>query len=128
MKVSQKQWLYSQIYLYIQQQKYTKAITLLKALNMLAPNDFYVTKSLARSYLGAGNHLLASKYAELAIHHSQDYNSDSKELALLHLIKSRAQLKLNQMIQAKESLDHFINFRQQSLKVTDKHPTQKTTI
>lgn len=121
MKNSQKQWLYSQIYLYIQQQKYTKAIILLKALNLLAPNDFYTSKSLARSYLGEGNYLLASKYAELALIYSQESALSHNDMALLHLIKSRAQLKLGQLTQAKESLENFIQFRQLKINIINTH-------
>lgn len=73
-------------YLYLEHFKYEKALTLLKALNILFPDDLNITRSLAYAYLKNHDFQSALKYAELSL--KTEMTEKSKIAA--NIIKSKA--------------------------------------
>lgn len=73
-------------HLYLEHFKYEKALTLLKALYLLFPEDLFITRSLAYAYLKNYDYQSALKFSELCL--KNDLSGKSKIAA--NIIKSKA--------------------------------------
>lgn len=73
-------------YLYLQYFKYDKALTLLKALNILFPDDLDIIRSLAYAYLKTNDFQSALKYTEICL---KNETSEKSKVAA-NIIKSKA--------------------------------------
>lgn len=73
-------------YLYLEYFKYEKALTLLKALNIIYPNDLDIMRSLAYAYLKNRDYQSSLKYAETCL---KNETSEKAKIAA-NLIKSKA--------------------------------------
>lgn len=73
-------------YLYLEHFKYEKALTLLKAINLLFPNDLNIMRSLAYAYLKNNDYQSALRYIEICL------KSEISEKAIVaaNIIKSKA--------------------------------------
>jgi len=73
-------------YLYLEHFKYEKALSLLKALNILFPNDLTITRYLSYAYLKNNDFQSALRYIELCLK-----NETSLKLKIAaNIIKSKA--------------------------------------
>lgn len=73
-------------YLYLEHFKYEKALTLLKALNILFPNDLTITRYLAYAYLKNNDFQSALRYIEICL---KSENNLKLKIAA-NIIKSKA--------------------------------------
>lgn len=73
-------------YLYLEHFKYEKALTLLKALNILFPNDPKIMQSLAYAYLKNNDYQSALRYIEICL----KSEISEKTTIAANIIKSKA--------------------------------------
>lgn len=73
-------------YLYLEHFKYEKALTLLKALNLLFPNDLNIMRSLAYAYLKNDDYQSALRYIEICL----KSEISEKSIVAANIIKSKA--------------------------------------
>ncbi|PWU07412.1 MAG: hypothetical protein C5B43_00415 [Verrucomicrobia bacterium] len=73
-------------YLYLEHFKYEKALTLLKALNLIFPNDIEIIRYLAYAYLKNSDFQSALRYIEICL---KTESSEKLKIAA-NIIKSKA--------------------------------------
>lgn len=97
---SHKEWLLSRAFLYIQNQRYSEAVILLEALNLLSPDEAQTQKALAVAYLNNHQHEKALNTVEILI--SSGLTAD--EIKTASIIKSRALWRMGYKQQARQAL------------------------
>ena len=101
MDINNKEPLTVLAYLYIEHFKYGKALNLLKALNILYPEDLDIKRSLSFAYLKCGDYQSALVFAEKAI---KSDLAKEKQIAA-HLIKGKALWGLGKEEAARHALN-----------------------
>lgn len=101
MDINNKEPLTVLAYLYLEHFKYDKALNLLKALNILYPEDTNIKRSLSFAYLKSGDYQSALVFAEKAI---RPDIAREKQIAA-HLIKGKALWGLGKEEAARHALN-----------------------
>lgn len=108
-------------YLYLEHFKYEKALTLLKALNILYPNDLDIMRSLAYAYLKNDDYQSALRYIEICLK-SEIVN---KSIISANIIKSKALWGLGKEEAARHAITQAILLMPPSIPVPEPIPETK---
>lgn len=93
------------VYIYLQNEKYDKALNLLQALKKIVPSDQYVNRSLAFAHLRKGNYREALLSAEQSM---RDPNLPEDLKIASTLIKSKALMGLGQEEAARHAIQQIV--------------------
>lgn len=90
-------------YLYLEHFKYEKALNLLKALNLMYPEDIQLLRMLSFAYLKNGYYQEALTYSEKSL----KKGIDEEEIMASNLIKGKALWALGKEEAARYTLSHL---------------------